>query len=146
MKIVLIKNDKKLGHIGDIKEVSDGFARNYLIPNKIAKPATSGEVSRAQAMKKRIDTAKQRSKISMETLAERLRGVHLSITLKADESGTFFSKITADKIAELLSEKGIKIKSKIIKLEQPIKKAGNYNINVQGGDDLVQIDLEAKAE
>lgn len=146
MKIVLIKYDPKLGAIGDIKEVSDGYARNYLIPNKIAKFATEGEVAKAKLMKKRIDFSKKRSKISMGSLAERLQGYKLSIISKADENGTFFAGITADKIGESLKKLNFDIKPKQIKLDEPIKKAGNYNINVQAGDKTVQIDLEAKTE
>jgi len=146
MKVVLIKNDSKLGSIGDIKEVSVGYARNYLIPNKIAKPATEGEVAKAKSMKKRIDSSKKRSKIDMGSLAERLQGHKLSITSKADENGTFFAGITAEKISESLNNKKLEVKPKQIKLDEPIKKAGNYNVNVQAGDKIVQIDLEAKAE
>jgi len=147
MRIVLIKTDPKLGQIGDVKEVADGYARNYLFPNKIAKLATEGEIAKAQAMRKKQEIKKKKVKIDQTGLAEKLTGYKLEITSKADENGTFFAGITADKIAEKLTEAGFTVKSKQIKLDEPIKKVGNYNININIDKARVtQIDLEAKAE
>jgi len=146
MKVVLIKNDPKLGQIGDIKEVADGYARNFLIPNELAKIATEAEIAKAQAMKKRHDSVKKKVKVDMQSLADQLQGLKLQMSSKADENGTFFAGITADKIAAELNKKNLPLKTKQIKLTESIKKAGNYNINIQSGDKVVQIDLEAKAE
>ncbi len=146
MKIVLIKNDPKLGQIGDVKQVADGYARNFLIPHKMAKMATEAEVAKAQAMKKRHQSVKKKGKVDMQSLADQLQGLKLEMSSKADENGTFFAGITADKIAAELNKKNLPVKTKQIKLEESIKKAGNYNINIQSGDKVVQIDLEAKAE
>jgi large subunit ribosomal protein L9 len=145
MKVVLIKNDSKLGKIGDVKEVSDGFAMNYLLPNKIAKSATAGEVAKAQATRKKQERQRNQGKVNQPGLAEKLKSVKLTINAKADESGTFFAGITANKIADKLKESNIKISPKQILLDQPIKKAGNYKIKIKIGDKAEQIDLEAKS-
>ena len=146
MKVVLIKNDPKLGEIGDIKEVAEGYVRNFLFPNKIAKIATEAEIAKAQAMRKRNESVKKKVKVDMASLADRLQGFKLTMASKADENGTFFAGITADKISKELNKNNLPIKPKQIKLSEPIKKAGNYNVNIQSGDKIVQIDLEAKAE
>ncbi|HUT22312.1 MAG TPA: 50S ribosomal protein L9 [Candidatus Bipolaricaulota bacterium] len=146
MKVVLIKNDSKLGKIGDIKEVSEGFAMNYLFPNNIAKAATAGEVAKAQASRKKQERQRTQGKINQPGLLEKLDSLKLAISAKADENGTFFAKITADKIAAELKKSGINIKSKMIKLDEPIKKAGEYKIDVKAGDKNITIDLVIKSE
>ena len=146
MKVVLIKNDPKLGEIGEVKEVAVGFARNCLIPNKIAKLATEVEIEKAQALQKKQKTKKKKVKINAASLAESLQGYKLIMMSKADENGTFFAGITADKIAEQLSKEKLQVKTKQIKLTEPIKKAGSYNVSIKVNDKVVQVDLEAKAE
>lgn len=146
MKVVLIKNEPKLGQIGDIKDVADGYARNYLFPENMAKPATESEIAKAQEFKKNKEKEIKIRKINMESQAEKLQGMKLTISAKADEQGTFFAGITADKIADQLKKENLSVKAKQIKLDEPIKKSGNYNVNIQSGDKVVQIDLEAKAK
>ena len=113
--------------------MADGYAQNYLFPQKMAKPATERNVSQVKAGLKKGGKKKSNSLPAAET-AGRLRNLTLELSAKADENGTFFAGITRDKLAQELAKKKIPVKSKQIELAEPIKKAGNYKITVSIGD------------
>jgi large subunit ribosomal protein L9 len=132
MKIILLQNDNKLGRKGDVKDVSDGFARNFLIPQHIA-------VVYSERMEKTVlsSTAKkQKAKINPKSLMGKLKSLTLVFEEKADENGTFFAGITADKIAKELLSRGIDVKSKQVNLDHPIKTAGEVKVNVTVDNEL----------
>lgn len=128
MKVVFIKTVMGLGNIGDTKDVSNGHGLNYLIPQKIALPATGKNIELAKQLKSQKQQQKNKGELTRKNPLSRLNHYTLLLMEKADEQGTFFAGITVEKIARELQLKGFNIKAKQIKLEQPIKKSGVYSI------------------
>jgi large subunit ribosomal protein L9 len=136
MKVVILKHYPSLGKVGDIKDVAEGYAHNFLFPQKIAALATDGNISHARALKQKKDEAKNRHVVDPEKLVTGLRTMSITLKERADEKGTFFAGITKEKIIEELKTQGIHLKAKQLVLDQPIKKPGSYSIpvNVEAGN------------
>ena len=130
MKVILLKRVADLGQQGEIKDVSDGFARNFLFPQKLADIATPQSIQRMAELKNKqakLKVPQERPDI----VASKLRSVTLSFSERADAKGTFFAGITREKIVEALKEKGILLKPRQIKLAQSIKTAISTTIVVE---------------
>jgi large subunit ribosomal protein L9 len=129
MKVVLLKDLEKLGKAGEVKQVSDGYARNYLIPNKIARPATQKAIEKVE---KQMEKELEKNKEEMERNrlnAEKIQQEELVIKRKAKE-GKLFGSVTGQDIAKALKEKGIEIKESDIDISQQIKKTGEYKVKI----------------
>jgi len=145
MKVILLKNVNQIGKKGEVKEVSDGYCRNFLLPNNLAVPATDRAAVVAKenfARKEKQVLAKQ---IRPTDLAGRLRVTILKFSEKADEKGTFFAGITREKIVDALKSKKISLREKQLKGEFPLKKAGKYKIYVDVAPGVKsEINIEAE--
>lgn len=132
MKIILLNDVKGIGKKGEIKNVSDGYARNFLFPKKIAMEATEGNIKLRKSQielenKKKAEEAKKAS----ET-AKKLSDITVNIVAKTGENGKLFGSITAKDIAEKLKEQtSIDVDKKKIVLPEPIKEAGKYEVEVK---------------
>ncbi len=131
MKIILLKNVNNLGKIGEVKEVADGYARNFLIPRGFAEAATEGAVARIEEMKKAAERKAEHELKAIQELAEKLEGVEVIIKAKAEEGGKLYGSVSEEQIASKLKEKGFDIKKKQIVLEKPIKDLGGHEVMVQ---------------
>ena len=133
MKVIFKKDMQSLGDIGDIIEVSDGYARNYLLPKNIVEIATAGALKNREKNIERIKAKAE--KLHQEALAkaEKIQALELiEIEAKAGESGKLFGAITTKKLAELIQEKsGIEVDRKNILLEKPINHIGEYEMKVK---------------
>lgn len=130
MKVVLIKNVDKLGKAGDIKNVADGFASNFLIPNQLAKPATENVIAETEKnAKERILQEKFLLQKTQE-VASQIDGKELIIKAKAKE-GKLFGSITPAMIAEKLKEEKIEIGENNIKIKKPIREIGEHSVKVE---------------
>ena len=133
MKVILKKDMQSLGDIGDIIEVSDGYARDYLLPKNIVEIATAGALKNREKNIERIKAKAE--KLHQEALAkaEKIQALELiEIEAKAGESGKLFGAITTKKLAELIQEKsGIEVDRKNILLERPINHIGEYEMKVK---------------
>lgn len=139
MKIVILKDLKELGKKGDIKEVSNGYAQNFLIPQGFGRPAT-------QTVLKDLDKRKQLKQKKNRKQAEKnkevfkkLEGMSIGVRAKADDKGHLFGSVTADQILQRLKKKGLVIEKNKIKIPEQIKRLGNYKI-------IVELDSEHKTE
>lgn len=131
MKVILLKDVEKLGKKGEVKNVADGYARNYLIPNKMAVLATKSELVKAEEQKKiEAEKAEKELKIYQE-IANQVDGLELEISAKVDEDGKLFGAVTPSQITEKLKEKNFEIKKEQVKLESPIKEIGEYEATVE---------------
>lgn len=131
MKVILLKNVAGLGRAGEVKEVKEGYARNFLLPQKLVVSATPANIAKFAHEVESEEVAREK-RVSTETeLAARLRLVVILIEEKADDKGTFFAGITKEKLAKILAQKGIDLRPKQIKLEQPIKKAVELKVGVE---------------
>jgi len=130
MKVVFVKNSPKEGMIGDVKEVSDGYARNYLIPQGLALPANESNVAQATSGQKKKEKEAALSLGKVKKLVARLNMAEVRINKKANEQGTIFAAVTEDDICKKLVKQNIKVDAKHLKLIQHIKEIGEHKVGV----------------
>ena len=132
MIVILLKDNKDLGITGEIKELADGYARNYLIPRGLAVEATPDKLKEIEEKNLKAQKNKQKEMASAEALKDKLNGKSVQISLKTGGGDKLFGAVTTKEIAELI-EKQLKIKvdRKKIELEEPIKHLGDYNIKIK---------------
>ena len=136
MKIILIQDVENLGQAGDMVNVKNGYARNYLFPNKLAlfnNKQNSNAISSLLKQKENKD-AKERS--NLESLAKVLNKTSLKFSLNSGEDGKLFGSVTSQMISDQLDDEGLKIDKKEIVLEEPIKSIGNHKVAINLGADL----------
>ena len=131
MKVILLVDVKGTGKKGDLVEVSDGFAQNFLIKQKKAKVADNTAINQKQMSDKAKEYHYEQDKSNATELAKKLNNVVLRLSVKAGDNGKIFGSITSAEIAEQLKKDGYEISKKQIVLDSPIKYAGNYKIEVK---------------
>lgn len=131
MKIILIRNDENLGDIGTIKEVSSGYARNYLLPKGIARLANANTVQQVEKMKERYIAQKGKDLEKAKLIAEKLKGVELNISQSVHDENKLFGSVGASDIAAALSEKNFNISKNTILVAEPIRELGIYDIELK---------------
>jgi len=130
MKVILLEDVENLGKKSEVKEVADGYARNFLIPNKLAVLATKSEMLKLEEQKRiKAQKAEEELKLYQET-ANQIEGLELEMPVKIDEDGKLFGAVTVGQIIDKLKEKGFEIKKEQVKLEEPIKEIGEYEIAI----------------
>jgi len=131
VKIILKEDVAALGKTGDMLVVSDGYARNYLLPRGLAVEASSRNVKMLEHQKKVIQARVKKQKGKALELAEQLTGVSCTIARKAGEEEKLFGSVTSRDIEEALRSKGFAVDRKQILLEEPIKRLGEYSVPVK---------------
>jgi large subunit ribosomal protein L9 len=131
MKIILRQNFEKLGKIGEIIDVKDGYARNYLIPRKIAFLASEGNLRALEEEKKQHVSQQTKALQHAKKMAAEFEKVSITLKVKVGEDEKLFGSVTSQMIADALVEKGITVDKRIVELEEPIKALGIYTINVK---------------
>jgi len=142
MKVLLTKNVPGTGNKGQITEVSDGFARNFLIKQGLAKPATQRNFEQNDAKEEKKNRLKEREKKEQEKLARRLKTLTLTIKGKTNETGSLYASISSKEICEALqSQHGLELNEKNIVLDEPIKKTGNVKVGVRIAGELSSLSI-----
>ncbi len=132
MKVILIKDVKKLGTTGEIKEVSDGYARNYLIPQGMAVEATQTRLKETQEKDLKQQKRKGKEEAAARALQEKLNGKSIKLLARTGGSDKLFGAITVKEIAEALQKQyGTSIDKKKIELKEPIKHLGTYEAKLK---------------
>lgn len=132
MQVLLLKDVPNLGKAGTVKNVADGYARNYLFPQKLAVPATPEAMKQAEAIRKAALRRQQRMEEEAEALAKELEVITLIFKAKAGESGKLYGSVTASHIAEALSAKmGMEFDKRKIDLEEPLKELGAHQVRIK---------------
>ncbi len=131
MKVILRQNLENLGQIGDVVDVKNGYARNFLIPRKYAYAALRGNVSALEEEKKNLAKKQQQELASAELLSSELEKVSVTIPVQVGEEDKIFGSVTSQMIAEALKEKGYEIDRRKIEIEETIKSLGIYEINIK---------------
>jgi len=131
MKIVLKQDIDKLGSIGDVVNVANGYGRNYLIPHGLALKATPGAEKVAEQIKKAKARKIEEGKAVFEETAKKLSSLSLTIPVQVGEDEKMFGSVTSIDIANMLKQEGMEIDRKNIVLKEPIKKLGIFNIQVK---------------
>ncbi len=134
MKVLLIKDVKGLGKVGEVKEVKDGYGRNFLIKNELAKQATTEVLRQHQAEVKRKEEEKAEQISKLEKQKKAIENISLVLKRKLGANGSLFGAVTKDEIAtELKAQKDIEIDKKTIEIDKAIKATGNYEISIKLG-------------
>lgn len=139
MKVLLCEDIRKLGWLGDVVNVAEGYARNYLLPQGLAKVATEGNI-RAIAQEK-AQRAEQRLKERkhLETAAEKVNGAEAVLAAKANEHGILFGSITEKMIGANLREQGFEVADEVVRLPEHIKQVGAHEVTLKFADDVKAI-------
>jgi len=131
MKVILTKTIDKLGKKLDVKDVADGYARNFLFPRGLAKPATAGALKELETERAVAETAAELDLAQTEELVASLDGQEIETQAKASEEGKLYGAITAAKISKLLQDKGFNIKKHQIKSSEHIKETGEHEVTLE---------------
>lgn len=132
MKVILKADVKALGKKGQVFEVSDGYARNFLFPKGLAVEATSGNLSDLASKKANEEKKKEKEKQDAQALAEKLKALSVEIITKSGEGGRLFGSVTNKEIAEALKAKfGIDVDRRKLELKEPIKALGTFNVHAK---------------
>jgi large subunit ribosomal protein L9 len=131
MKVILRKDFESLGQIGDVVEVKDGYARNFLIPRKIAYTALTGNLNALEEEKRNLVRKNEHELLAAETLATELEKVSVTIPVQVGEEDKIFGSVTSQMISDALSEKDYEIDKRKIEIEEPIKTLGIYSVNLK---------------
>ena len=132
MKVILLQDIKNVGKKDEIINSSDGYARNYLFPKKLAVEATKDNLNQLKARQDTAKRKKEQEKEEAKQLAEKLKKITLSIQVKAGENGKIFGGVTAKEIAENLKEQqNIEIDKKKIMVKETIKALGKYSVEIK---------------
>ena len=130
MKVILKQSVEDLGKAGDLLAVADGYARNYLVPRRLAVQATPSNLASYEAEKQQRLLRQNKEKRAAETLAKELEKVSCTAAVPVGEEDKMFGSVTSQTIAELLKEKGYDIDRRKILLEEPIKALGVYTVPI----------------
>ena len=131
MKIILQREVEKLGVPGDVVNVADGYARNFLVPRGLAIPASKGAVRHAQSLRRAHEDRVAKGRSEAEALAERISGSPIKVRAKAGEGGRLFGSVTAADLAdELERQTGETIDRRMIHLEEPIRSVGVHEVRI----------------
>ncbi|NLM36942.1 MAG: 50S ribosomal protein L9 [Firmicutes bacterium] len=131
MKVILLNDVKALGKKGDLKEVSPGYARNFLFPNKLAMEATPGNLRKIEEERERQKVQAARDEATARHLAAQLDGLTLTIQTKAGEGGKLFGSITGKDIVDRIQqETKVELDKKQLNLPEPIKTVGEHEVAV----------------
>jgi large subunit ribosomal protein L9 len=131
MKVILKETVESLGKAGDILKVADGYARNFLIPRRLAIEASSKSLKTLEQEKKHILQKVEKGKKQAELLVEKINGVTCTISRRIGEQDKLFGSVTTKDIEKSLSDQGIEIDRKTIILEEPIKSLGEFPVKIR---------------
>jgi len=131
VRVVLREDVESLGKKGDLLEVADGYARNYLVPRGLALRATKGVVAQAEAMRRNREAREVRDRASAQELADRLRTTPVRITARAGEGGKLFGSVTSTDIASAVAAAtGVEVDRRKIALAEPLRELGDVEVTV----------------
>lgn len=149
MKVVLLQDIEDLGKKYEIKEVKNGYARNFLLPEKKARAATKEALKWLADQKEVIDKEIEEDLKKAQELASKIDGLEINISVKVGDEGQLFESINTQKISEKLKEMGFDVKKAQIKLASPIKELGESNIGISLDHNLeaeVKLTITAETE
>lgn len=130
MKVIFLEDDR-------VEEVSDGYARNYLLPRKLAVLATPGALAEVERRREEKKAELEKKRAEMQALAEKLSEAEVEIKVDAGEEGKLFGSVTSSDIAEAIKERvGVEVDKRKIEIEEPIKVLGEYKVQVKLFQDI----------
>ena len=136
MKIILLQSHENLGKTGDIINVKPGFARNYLIPNRIGSLATKQNIKSLESFLRSQELKEAKNRVNLEGLSKKLNSLTLKFSVNTGEDDKMFGSITSQMITDELEKQEYIIDKKEILLEEPIKSLGNHKVAINLGYEL----------
>src|SRR6266545_5267102 len=131
MRVVFLDDVEGTARAGEIKNVADGYARNFLLPRKLAAPATTTTVQQAEARAKALAREQDKVDEAARAVAEKVGSVSITISARAGAEGRLFGSVTASDIAEAVNaQAGTSLEHRQVGLDQPIKEVGTYPVTV----------------
>ena len=131
MKVILKRDVKGLGHEGDLKDVKDGYARNFLFPSGAAVLADKGQLANWERHKDQREERERAMRADAEATIARLKELNLEIPVKAGERGRLFGAVTNHQIADLINRSGVELDRHNLHLREPIKTLGDFKVEVK---------------
>ena len=128
MEVILREHVENLGKRGEIVKVADGYARNYLLPRKLALPATDGNRKHVERERKIVDARESQEKAQAEAMAARLAAVDITIARRVGETDALYGSVTSADIADFLKTKGFELDRRKLILPEPIKAIGDHDV------------------
>lgn len=131
MKVILNQNVENVGAVGEVVKVSDGFARNYLIPQGWAAPATPGNIRAIEIQQAKAIEKEKETRAKAEELAKRARTLTVAIEAAVGDDGKLFGSVTSAEIAEALAALGVEVDKKQVRVSKAIRKTGSHDIELR---------------
>jgi large subunit ribosomal protein L9 len=131
MKVILLDDVSKVGRRGEVRDVSDGYARNFLIPKKLALSATAGNLKNLEHIKRQQDAKADRVKADAESLRTKIEALVYEERRQASEEGKLFGSVTSQDIADFLGTRGVPMDRRRITLDEPIKALGEHSVSMR---------------
>jgi large subunit ribosomal protein L9 len=131
MKIILQENVEKLGTRGEVVEVAEGYARNYLLPRKLALAASAGNLKQLERIRARLAKIEAQEHSTAEQIAGQLAAVTVSLARKAGQNDQLFGSVTSADVADALAAQGFAVDKRKVSLDEPIKLLGEYQVPVK---------------
>ena len=131
MKIILMEDVPTLGRRGEVREVATGYARNYLLPKRLAVPATPANLQNLEHLTRHRERAEARARDEAQATAARIAGLALTVTTRASEDGRLYGSVSAQDVVEFLERQRIPVEKRRVLLEEPIKAVGEYRVPVR---------------
>jgi large subunit ribosomal protein L9 len=131
MKVILLDDVAKVGRRGEVRDVSDGYARNFLIPKKLALSASAGNMKNLEHIKQQADAKANRIKGDAQGLQQRIEALTYEERRQASEEGKLFGSVTSQDLVDFLGKHGIKVERRRIQLDEPIKTLGETTVTVR---------------
>ena len=136
MKVLLAADIKSLGMVGDVVDVADGYARNFLLPQRKALFPTQGNVKRVEELRRVAAQQREAKMAQTREYAKKLDGTEVTIQVRANEEGTLYGSVTAGQIAFALAAEGHKVDERAIVIENPIRNIDKYNLSVHLAENI----------
>ena len=147
MEVILRDHVENVGKRGEVVKVADGYARNFLLPRKLALVATPGNLKQVERERVKLDAKELEEKKAAEAVASRMSGIEVVISRKVGETEALYGSVTSSDIAESLAKKGFDIDKRKIGLREPIKKLGELTVPVKLHREVtVQMPVKVVAE
>ena len=147
MKVILKEDVRNIGTMGQIVDVADGYARNFLVPKGLAVDANVKNIRALEHARKTIQEKAKKIKGQAQELSDKIANMTIMIKAKSGEEGKLFGSVTSMDIAEQMKNQGIDIDKKKIVIEEPIKRLGSYSVGIKLHSDVItQVTLQVVAE
>jgi large subunit ribosomal protein L9 len=131
MKVILLDDVPRLGHRGEVRDVSDGYARNYLLPQRLVLPATPANLKNIEQIRKRQEARTEKERAAAEVQARAIEALAISLNRQASEDGRLYGSVSAQDLVVALSGHGIDVEKRRIALDAPLKTLGDYAVPIR---------------